>query len=812
MSLTDKVIKNTTYYILAQVFGFLFPLILTPLIVGFIGEIRFGIYALVLGFTGTFGLFDLSVSNSFIKFISEHYNKKEYNELNSVINTGLFFYIIFALLFSVMGLIFAQPLLSYLNIPAELYGEAVFAFRMSILIFFITTSFGIFNSILISLQKMYLTSIFGTLITIANSTAIIILLLNGYGLTGLLYSQSAATVLSILMNFIIAKKYLPEMKLSIFRMSKSALKKMTNFGAQIQVSKLASFASDKYDEFLLGFFSVMNFVTFYNLGGRIARIGRFLPYQLVPQVAPIAAELNAKGDSIKLNTLYGDTTKYLTIVSAPIFLFTFFFADTIILLWMGPGFELSSYILRILVIGQLINMCFSAPGNSITPNIGIPKYQMHEGLINLCLNVILSFILIKYYGIVGAAIGNTISVVVSSLYIYYVSSKHFGENLFSFFKDKYFKPLSAAVVSGVVLYGINFLLMRYFPAEGRASAAIYLIPSGLIFTACYIVWIFTNNYISPRDKEVFIKILMRILPLKYLVERRNRKHKSLYATAEYNNELVSIFIITYNRQDFLKKCITSLLPTLKNVNYQLVIWDNNSSDGTKEYLSTISGERIQVILNSENIGTNAKSKAAELTNGEFMIGVDDDVISFPEGWVEQMVKAYKTIPAIGFLATDVIQDEFTNGAKPGIEHYTEEAYPGDIVLQRGPAGGWCFMISRRVYERTGKFSNIKNRIFFSEDGDYINRLINKGYKYGILKNTKVYHATGEKLNEGYKKVFETKMDDYYKGGIPKSYHYRIKFQRMFNLKRMYNKIIELAEKEIANNEKNDQSSTHEDTK
>ncbi len=53
------------------------------------------------------------------------------------------------------------------------------------------------------------------------------------------------------------------------------MKKMTVFGAQMQVSKLSSFASEKYDELLLGFFSVMNNMTFFNVSGRVIRFGRF---------------------------------------------------------------------------------------------------------------------------------------------------------------------------------------------------------------------------------------------------------------------------------------------------------------------------------------------------------------------------------------------------------------------------------------------------------------------------------------------------------------------------------------------------------
>jgi hypothetical protein len=88
------------------------------------------------------------------------------------------------------------------------------------------------------------------------------------------------------------------------------------------------------------------------------------------------------------------------------------------------------------------------------------------------------------------------------------------------------------------------------------------------------------------------------------------------------------------------------------------------------------------------------------------------------------------------------------------------------------------------------------RIFFGEDGDYLNRLFNKGYRYGILKNVKVYHATGEYYNIKYKNIFEKKMQDYYVGKVSMLYYYKIKFGNIFNIRRYYYKFLELAEKEI----------------
>ena len=61
-----------------------------------------------------------------------------------------------------------------------------------------------------------------------------------------------------------------------------------------------------------------------------------------------------------------------------------------------------------------------------------------------------------------------------------------------------------------------------------------------------------------------------------------------------------IIIITWNGLDYTKKCVESVQKNTTNVNYRFIFVDNNSTDGTPEYLKTI--PNAEVISNSENIG------------------------------------------------------------------------------------------------------------------------------------------------------------------------------------------------------------------
>jgi O-antigen/teichoic acid export membrane protein len=512
-SLRDKVIKNTFYHFAAQAFGFLSPFVLTPLIIMHIGQTEFGIYAIVLGFIGTFGLLDFSFSASFIKFISEHYNQGKTEELNKTINTGLFFYIVFTLLICVIVLIFSESILRLINIPADLFELAQFSLYISLIIFFIATSSTIFVSVLISIQKMYLNSIIGLVINIINFVVTYLLLVSGYGLRGILYAQLVAVTVSVFFNIFLAFREVPGIRISPSYFSRITFKTMGSFGLQMQVSRFSTFLSEKYDEFLLGYFTTLGNVTYFNLANRVTRLGKFFPLQLFQQVAPVAAELNAKKEENKLNELFFEATKYLTVFSAPIFLYILIFAELIIDTWMGPGYEITVYLLRFLAIGQLVNLLISAPGNSIIPNLGKPKFLMYEGLINLGVNLVLSFLLIKYYGILGAAIGTSVATIVSSFYLYFTSAAYFKENPLTFIFRSLFKPLIISTILCTVMFGIYFISDKYVNfAQNRITGLVLILVTSGIFFLIYILLLWKSGYLIERDRENMLKLLSLLKP------------------------------------------------------------------------------------------------------------------------------------------------------------------------------------------------------------------------------------------------------------------------------------------------------------
>jgi GT2 family glycosyltransferase len=213
---------------------------------------------------------------------------------------------------------------------------------------------------------------------------------------------------------------------------------------------------------------------------------------------------------------------------------------------------------------------------------------------------------------------------------------------------------------------------------------------------------------------------------------------------------VSILLITWNRLRMLREGLESLLETTHGDNYEIVVWNNGSTDGTKEYLDGIAAAhpQVRVINHPENVGLNAVALAVAQARGYYVVELDDDVVRFPDDWLAKMLFAFKKVPQIGYVVSNVIQDETTTGEKDIPEAYTIVDYDG-VVMEHGPAWGWCSMTSLDVLSRVGNFPRRRGRLNFTEDEDYVRRCLAAGYTPAILQEVVVFHASGAAMNDQY---------------------------------------------------------------
>jgi glycosyltransferase involved in cell wall biosynthesis len=215
--------------------------------------------------------------------------------------------------------------------------------------------------------------------------------------------------------------------------------------------------------------------------------------------------------------------------------------------------------------------------------------------------------------------------------------------------------------------------------------------------------------------------------------------------------LASIVLVTFNRIRMLERCVSTVLANSGDVDYELIVWDNASTDGTSEYMDSVAADnaQVRVIHSSTNIGLNGMAASVRLARGFYIVELDDDVVDVPQGWLAEMIRCFDAVPRAGYLAADVVQNETTDGARTLFTYWWTVDYGDGVVVEVGTVGGWCAITSRKVIDRIGNFLEMPGRIFFHEDGDFGHRCRRAGLVIGVMRNVKVYHACGLAENAAY---------------------------------------------------------------
>ncbi|KKL84037.1 hypothetical protein LCGC14_1968730 [marine sediment metagenome] len=171
-----------------------------------------------------------------------------------------------------------------------------------------------------------------------------------------------------------------------------------------------------------------------------------------------------------------------------------------------------------------------------------------------------------------------------------------------------------------------------------------------------------------------------------------------------NKPKISAMMLTHNRKDWLKEAIKSILEqTYKN--FELIIIDNASTDGTEEVVKEFDDERIIYVRNEENLYPYAKNQVVELAKGEYIAICDDDDISFSDRF-EKCVEFFESNPNIDMVFGDMVCNKIEGDYKFDYEvkYHTEPTFK-NIYNSDGIINTPTVMMRKRAIEDVGGYDN-----------------------------------------------------------------------------------------------------------
>ena len=227
--------------------------------------------------------------------------------------------------------------------------------------------------------------------------------------------------------------------------------------------------------------------------------------------------------------------------------------------------------------------------------------------------------------------------------------------------------------------------------------------------------------------------------------------------------LVSIIILTLNRLEVTRECITSIQRHTPET-HEIIFIDNGSTDGTVSWLRELAGAQANyhLIENENNLGFAAGcNQGMRAARGSFILLLNNDVVVTPE-WLSGMIECFSsdTIGIVGPMTDNIsgIQ-QWPWATRQGTERLDEFSrnFRRNNRFRRIPTRrvvGFCMMFRRELMDRIGLLDEQFGSGNF-EDDDYCLRAALAGFRNLVAADVFIHHvgsATFEGNNIDYREA------------------------------------------------------------
>ena len=284
-----------------------------------------------------------------------------------------------------------------------------------------------------------------------------------------------------------------------------------------------------------------------------------------------------------------------------------------------------------------------------------------------------------------------------------------------------------------------------------------------------------NSYISPIVKAPF-----------------SNEDKKCFAFMDYLSEyltnialnsdkpLISVILPIFNRKD---RCLVAINSVLNQSyeNFELIIVDDCSDDGTSDVLNSLNDGRIKIITHDENKGVSAaRNSALKVAKGEYVAYLDSDN-DWDLNYLSSMIGAFLKLPdADALYSGQILYHEFDS--EPFAVRFG--AFNKSLLHNRNYIDLNCFCHKLNVYDKLGGFDEDLLKFV---DWDFILRISNnlKIYSVPVLLSYYYHHTHDKRVSFVYNDTDVTYFDSASKIIDKNIYNYPIEN----SMKRKVNVII-----------------------
>jgi O-antigen/teichoic acid export membrane protein len=452
---------------------------LMPFTLRHLGTAEYGLWMLVASMTYYFQLLDLGYGSGVVRHIAEADARGDIDRANRVMST-------FVVVYSGLGLAAALGMAAIIVaiIPRfpNLTPDAVKRAQVLLALMGARIAIGfpmtVFGAATTARQRFALNNLVAIGVAIANAVATYVVLSAGYGLIPLVAVTSAVGVASYGAYAWTARRAFPEMRIRPSAFNRSLVREVTTFSIYLFVIDIAIQIGFNLDNLVIGAALGTSAVAVYAVALRIADYQRQMCNQFNGLLFPVVVRFDAAGRGEALRDMLVDGTRIALTLVVGVTLCVIAFGEPLIVQWLGPGFEGSVRPLYVLALTGVV-LVGQGPLGNILLGTGRHRLVAIAALAEAVINLALSLLLVRWYGLLGVAVGTALPVFVANLFVLLPAAcRQVGISVAELARLVSTAPIVGAVPSVLVAIGLRLSWPPESPAmavaEGAATSLVYL--------------------------------------------------------------------------------------------------------------------------------------------------------------------------------------------------------------------------------------------------------------------------------------------------------------------------------------------------
>jgi O-antigen/teichoic acid export membrane protein len=385
----------------------LISFILTPILIGGLGNLHYAMYVLCASMVEYSGLLDLGLRNSLPRFFARYRGSGDRRLLDETFSTAFFAGV------GVSGLIvlasFAAarwlPLFFRLyNSEAAIFSKLLLLLGLSVAVNFPARTI---SAYLCGLQRYDLVSLGSILTAISRAILLVVILRLGFGVIAAGAVTLFVSVITLLLFVKFVRRQDPDLRLNWNLANWTRLQELGGFTIYVFLVEMGNLLRFQIDSAVISRVLQVALVTPFSVANRLVSYLRAASSSSVQPLTTFFAEMEGAGRQEDERQLFLRSTRLTGVLSLCLSALLFLNGKTVIRLWVGSRFLESYQIMLVLMAGQVVSM-LTGPSVQLfyahARHKWLAIFTLAEGAANLGLSVYWA----HSYGLLGVAMGTAV--------------------------------------------------------------------------------------------------------------------------------------------------------------------------------------------------------------------------------------------------------------------------------------------------------------------------------------------------------------------------------------------------------------------